>query len=152
MTRHLIPLLCCPLLLACGSTLRAQDWVAPQAEANAANPLPDNKTSRSAGKSLYEQYCLTCHGPEGKGDGPGGQYLTPKPGDLSDAKLWDESDGSLHWKIITGRNAMPSFKYFLKENERWQVIRYLRTFAPQPKTDAATPAPTTSAVVSTKPQ
>lgn len=31
------------------------------------------------GRELYEKTCATCHGPEGKGDGPGAGQLNPKP-------------------------------------------------------------------------
>lgn len=124
------------LALGCASPAAAEAWVAPDADAHVPNPVADGANARAVGKDLYEQYCTTCHGPTGKGDGPGGEQLTPKPGDLSDPKLWDESDGALYWKIVTGRTAMPSFKYFLTDTQRWQVVRYLRSFAPRP-----TPAP-----------
>lgn len=40
-----------------------------------------------AGKSVYEMFCLTCHGPTGLGDGPGGATLNPKPGNFQVSKL-----------------------------------------------------------------
>jgi mono/diheme cytochrome c family protein len=41
--------------------------------------LTPNDTLMSRGKTLYASTCATCHGPQGKGDGPGGLGLTPKP-------------------------------------------------------------------------
>lgn len=35
------------------------------------------------GKQLYMQYCASCHGPGGKGDGPKAAGLKPPPGDLT---------------------------------------------------------------------
>ncbi|HEX2492478.1 MAG TPA: cytochrome c [Steroidobacter sp.] len=32
-----------------------------------------------AGAQVYQQYCATCHGPAGKGDGPASAGLNPKP-------------------------------------------------------------------------
>jgi mono/diheme cytochrome c family protein len=32
---------------------------------------------------LYGQRCGGCHGPKGKGDGPAGKFLTPKPSDFA---------------------------------------------------------------------
>ncbi len=33
--------------------------------------------------TLYAQRCAACHGAGGKGDGPAGQYLHPKPTDFA---------------------------------------------------------------------
>jgi mono/diheme cytochrome c family protein len=35
------------------------------------------------GQQLYTKYCVSCHGPGGKGDGPKAASLTPKPSDLT---------------------------------------------------------------------
>ena len=47
-----------------------------------------------AGRALYAQYCATCHGPGGKGDGPIAATLNPRPANHSDhvfmAGLTDE--------------------------------------------------------------
>lgn len=37
------------------------------------------------GKQLYGQFCATCHGTGGKGDGPAGSALNPPPRDHTDA-------------------------------------------------------------------
>jgi mono/diheme cytochrome c family protein len=37
----------------------------------------------AAGKEKFTMFCATCHGETGKGDGPGGQGLTPPPRDFS---------------------------------------------------------------------
>ena len=34
------------------------------------NPVPANLASLKNGEKLHQRYCSTCHGPEGKGDGP----------------------------------------------------------------------------------
>lgn len=36
-----------------------------------------------AGERLYHQHCGSCHGMEGKGDGPVAMMLDPKPADLT---------------------------------------------------------------------
>jgi mono/diheme cytochrome c family protein len=38
------------------------------------------------GKHLFAQYCATCHGDEGKGDGQNASNLNPPPPDLTSAK------------------------------------------------------------------
>jgi mono/diheme cytochrome c family protein len=37
----------------------------------------------SAGASLYRHYCISCHGPEARGDGPAGAALRVPPPDLT---------------------------------------------------------------------
>lgn len=36
-----------------------------------------------SGKTMYTKYCTTCHGPEGKGDGPAAFTLKAPPADLT---------------------------------------------------------------------
>jgi mono/diheme cytochrome c family protein len=40
------------------------------------------------GQQLYLQTCATCHGPDGKGDGPGGKGLKPAPRNFTLAAGW----------------------------------------------------------------
>jgi len=44
-----------------------------------------------------------------------------------------ETDGALWYKITTGRNPMPENKSILTENERWELVTYIRTLAKSPK-------------------
>ena len=45
------------------------------------------------------------------------------------------TDGELFYKLSEGRKPMPSFKKRLTEDQRWQLILLLRSFA-APPTDA----------------
>jgi cytochrome c oxidase cbb3-type subunit 2 len=49
----------------------------------------------AAGKAKYDMFCASCHGPAGKGDGPVGAALNPKPRDFSkgDFKFDTDKDG-----------------------------------------------------------
>lgn len=48
----------------------------------ASNPTPGDSAAIARGQDLYMQYCQTCHGAQGRGDGPGAAGLTPPPADL----------------------------------------------------------------------
>ena len=54
--------------------------------------------------------------------------LNPKPADWTSKRVQDEPDGEIFWKVTTGRGAMPSWRH-LPENDRWAVVRYIRTLA-----------------------
>jgi mono/diheme cytochrome c family protein len=99
------------------------EWKAP-AEAKAMkNPV---KGVGNAKKNI-ETNCVTCHGPNGKGDGPAAAALPPpKPADWTSSKVAAESDGEIFWKISNGRGAMPPWKH-LPEKDRWEIVSYIRT-------------------------
>jgi len=58
-------------------------------------------------QEIYTTRCVTCHGPTGKGDGPIGAALNPKPRDLSDP-AWQKSvtDGHIEKIILNGGGAV----------------------------------------------
>jgi hypothetical protein len=43
-------------------------------------------------------------------------------------KTPSQSDGSLHWKLLTGRNAMLKLSaYGISDEDSWHIINYIRT-------------------------
>lgn len=107
-------------------------WTAPARAAAKKNPVPANETSIALGKKIYERQCLACHGTKGGADGPMATHLEKRPGNLSNPKLWEQSDGALFWKVNEGHRPMPTFKRIMSDEERWPVINYIRTLAPKP--------------------
>jgi len=103
-------------------------WVAPAAEKAKKNPLPADKKVIEQGEKVAKINCVSCHGPLGKGNGPAAVALNPKPADWTSKKVQDELDGELFWKITNGRGPMPSWRH-LPENDRWAVVRFIRTLA-----------------------
>lgn len=101
-------------------------WEAPAAEKAKKNPLPANAATVAQGKKVAEVNCVSCHGAKGKGDGAAAVALNPKPADWTSKKVQAESDGEIFWKISAGRGPMPSWK-FLPENDRWALVRYIRS-------------------------
>jgi len=45
--------------------------------------VPPQDTSAVSGKEMFVQYCASCHGTSGKGDGPAAPALKIKPADLT---------------------------------------------------------------------
>jgi mono/diheme cytochrome c family protein len=91
------------------------------------NPVASNPNSVKEGKALYTSLCAPCHGDKGKGDGPAAAALNPKPADHSSPNMVNESDGTIYYKISEGRNPMPQYKAALTENQRWNLVCYIRT-------------------------
>jgi len=59
------------------------------------------------GQKLYTQYCASCHGADGKGNGPEAAKLDPKPGDLT--QIAKKNGGKFPFYetmlLISGRSA-----------------------------------------------
>ena len=113
-----------------------EPWVAPARAVRKANPIPAEAKSVAQGRELFTAGCFPCHGPAGKGDGPAAATLENDgkpvlPGNLSDPKLWQQSDGALFWKISEGKSPMPAFQESFSEEQRWQIVNYMRTLAPK---------------------
>lgn len=102
-------------------------WTAPPAAEKVHNPVAPNEQSIAAGKLIYTKNCNDCHGKKGKGDGPKSGDLEKTPRDFTKEDFQKQSDGSIFWKISEGRKPMPSFKKDLSDEQRWQVINYVRT-------------------------
>jgi mono/diheme cytochrome c family protein len=114
------------LLLAQSSS----DWRAPASAATRPNPVAGNANATALGEKIYLANCLTCHGPSGKGDGPGAAALEKKPADLgARIRATGEKDGELFWKISEGRAPMITWKASLSETQRWELVNYIKTFA-----------------------
>jgi len=109
---------------------------APDEFASLENPFAVDHEVIEAGEETFNTLCATCHGSEGKGDGPGAAELDPKPADLSDGIMMSSlSDGYLFWRVSKGgaiepfNSAMPAWEEGLTEEKRWQVISYIRTLS-----------------------
>ncbi len=90
-----------------------------------------NAISVANGIRLYHEACAVCHGVAGYGDGPGGKGLKPKPADLTAKHTADHTVGDLFWWLTHGvkESAMPGFNDSLDEEERWDMINFMRTLS-----------------------
>jgi len=120
------------LLSACGGTSSNSPQEigtlesVPVEFAGKTNPLGADASIEGA--KVFKSNCETCHGPQGRGDGPIGEALDPKPQNL--AKLQTVAgDDYLFWRITEGRpgTSMPPWKNILTEEQIWQVVAFVRT-------------------------
>jgi putative copper resistance protein D len=95
------------------------------------SPVPYEASSITEGERLYIANCAICHGRSGKGDGPGGAGLPKPPADLTAPHTGQHTAGDLFWWITTGIEpaGMPPFGDTLSEDQRWDLINFLRALA-----------------------
>jgi len=105
------------------------DWVAPASAKKIKNPVAESKrkASAKAGNKIFKTRCFVCHGNTGKGDGPGGKALNPKPANLTSERVQKQTDGEIFWKISNGRGAMIKWEGILTEKERWNMVNFIRS-------------------------
>ena len=84
------------------------------------------------GADRYGAHCASCHGPMGFGNGQASGNLHPHPADLAwSLSSPDTKDDFLFWTMSVGGaqfgTKMPAFKKSdLSDEEKWQIITYMR--------------------------
>jgi mono/diheme cytochrome c family protein len=109
-----------------------QPWPAAPEALAMKNPLKATPENIASGREWFNQRCSDCHGKSGKGNGGLGPNLKRDgqpvpPTNLVSKVVQANSDGELFWKITTGRSPMPSSRVRFEEQQRWQIVLYLRT-------------------------
>ncbi len=108
-----------------------EEWRAPARAGKKTSPVAASTDALAAGKKVYTKECLSCHGSRGLGDGPGTKDMQKKPVSFTSPATAAQSDGELFWMITTGRKPMPTYEKLLTEEQRWQVILYIRSLKEQ---------------------
>ncbi|MDP4262556.1 MAG: c-type cytochrome [Bacteroidota bacterium] len=116
-------------------------WKVPEKYKKLKNPVVPDEASVKFGGELYESYCSSCHGMNGKGAGRRSDKLDAKPTDFTSDAFQQQSDGELLYKIYFGHKDMPGFKKKIPGNEDviggtfgktrvpGDLINYIRTYA-----------------------
>jgi mono/diheme cytochrome c family protein len=107
-----------------------REWKIPEEAKRLKNPVPPSEAAMKSARRIYLDNCTNCHGDKGKGDGSEAMMYDPGPADLTDAKQMDHvTDGEIFYQITRGRKPMPSFRKRLTEEQRWQLVLLVRSFA-----------------------
>ncbi|NPD44406.1 MULTISPECIES: cytochrome c [unclassified Lentimicrobium] len=115
------------LVLMMPFSLMAQsDWKVSDAKRKDSNPIAYSDKSVKAGKVVFLANCKSCHGDVGKNNG---LPLIPKPTDFGEQAFHDaNTEGSIFHKITDGRATMPAYGAILSEQQRGDVVNYIRSF------------------------
>ncbi|MGA2419974.1 MAG: cytochrome c [Candidatus Acidiferrum sp.] len=108
-------------------------WNIPDEAKQRKNPLQSSPEALQAAREVYLDNCAQCHGERGGGDGPEAKMYDPLPADLSNFKFNSGlTDGEIFYQISEGKKPMPSFKLRFTEEQRWQLVLLVRSFAGPP--------------------
>ncbi len=110
------------LVFAAAAVARAADDAAAKVKA----------ADAARGAQVFAQYCATCHGPTGLGDGPVGKTLNPPPRNFQEAKFKYGDKDQDHFDVITngaaskgGSPLMAPWGKVIPEADRWALVKYV---------------------------
>jgi mono/diheme cytochrome c family protein len=94
------------------------------------NPYPTTEAGLARGHKIYQDFCISCHGPVGDGMGPGQPWIYPPPLNFTILKGRGVSGGILYYQIMNGitGTAMPYFKRDLESQKIWEVGDYVAVY------------------------
>lgn len=125
---YVVTMLLSSSLLFSFTVYQAKPWEVPDKYVKMANPVKSDAESIKAGKALWTKHCASCHGKTGLGDGTKAAQLDTEVGDLTTAEAQKQSDGSLFYKSLEGRDDMPTFKKKIPDEEEiWQLVNFVRS-------------------------
>jgi mono/diheme cytochrome c family protein len=78
------------------------------------------------GQFVFLNFCQSCHGAGGRGDGPVALRGFPAPPSLLADKAESLKDGQIFHILSVGRGNMPSYASQVSQDDRWRVILYVR--------------------------
>jgi quinol-cytochrome oxidoreductase complex cytochrome b subunit/mono/diheme cytochrome c family protein len=115
---------------------------APEEKRLVPSPAPSDKTAARirVATSLYRNYCITCHGPGGKGTPM--RTSMPRIPDFSD-RAWQasHSDSQFVVSILNGKGSfMPAFQGRVNNDQARDLVAYLRALGP-PRPTGSEPQP-----------
>jgi mono/diheme cytochrome c family protein len=95
------------------------------------NPLAATPEHLARGRDLFLITCATCHGPDGKGDGPTAHRTIIPPANLTEGQPAQRTDGYLYATIRDGGIVMPAYGDAVSPLERWEIVLHLRALQQQ---------------------
>jgi mono/diheme cytochrome c family protein len=88
------------------------------------------KGNPKAGKVMFEKNCIGCHGKKGEGLGE----MSKLPNFTNPKVMMGRTDQDLFDKITNGGKGtgMPAWGPLLSEQDRWNLVAYIRTLSSSP--------------------
>jgi len=105
-------------------------WTVPTEDNEKISIQTFNEDMVNEGRMTYENSCLSCHGTPTQEDFT---LMVPSPGDPATEQFQNQTDGSLFYKILKGRDLMPGFEKAFQDDEIWNIVAFIRSFNPNYK-------------------
>ncbi len=115
----------------------------PEDALRAASELSSPVSGEAAvrrGEFVFQNFCATCHGTGGLGNGLVAQRGFPPPPSLLADKARKIKDGQMFHILTYGQNNMPSYASQISRQDRWDVIAYVRSLQQAAPAPVAAPA------------
>jgi mono/diheme cytochrome c family protein len=92
------------------------------------NPVAPTADSIARGRELFQQNCVSCHGVDGRGDGPEAASLNPAPTDFR-LHMPLHTDPQFYAFIADGYRGtqMPAFDSAFSDEDIWNLVNFLRS-------------------------
>lgn len=91
------------------------------------NPIAaDDAAAAARGAEVYRNFCATCHGPTGMGDGPVTRRGVPPPPSLLADNALGLPDGRIFHLITFGQKNMPGYATQISPDDRWKAVLHVR--------------------------
>ncbi len=95
--------------------------------------MTSNPELLKRGQELYLGACATCHGAEGKGDGPGGKGLNPQPRNFTQPNGWKNGFhiDQVYRTLDEGIKGTSMVAYKdIRRKDRMALVHYVRSLGP----------------------
>jgi high-affinity iron transporter len=102
----------------------------------AALELPTRAVDLAEGRALFQTSCASCHGVAGKGNGPAGLGMNPKPPAVGDGVTMRDVSPATMYRIISvgiGGTPMPGYAAQMTPEQRWNIVSYLLSLRATPQ-------------------
>jgi mono/diheme cytochrome c family protein len=97
-----------------------------------------NSANQTAGRMLFREHCVRCHGNFQEGRGPEAAHLIPQPPSFTNPLYASKDPAYLFWRIAKGKtvepylsqgSTMPAWAPYLSEKQIWELVAYIRARA-----------------------
>lgn len=89
------------------------------------NPIASSDEVLKEGKTLFEQYCVACHGEKGQGDGKVGEIIGGVA-NLTGGAYINLPEGHIFHVITKGKGRMGAHGSQITPENRWKIVHYVK--------------------------